>query len=405
MKICDVIKWENMGDVFIYKFPEEDFNTMSQLIVNESQEAIFFNGGEALDTFGPGRHTLKTQNLPILTKLMTLATDGESPFHCQVYFVNKTEQMAIKWGTDSQIQYTDPEYGFPLSIGVSGEMALKVNNGKKLLIKLVGTANEFNRETLTTSFRAFLMSKVKPYIARFMVNNKISIFDVDAHIDEFSKDLKQALNTDFEEYGLELVKFFVTNVVKPEDDPQYNKFKELHFRSFADIKEATLKRQVTKIEAESEADKMIIESAAMAQKRAQEGYTYQQEKSFDVAKEMAKNEGTGQYTNMGIGLGMMAGVGNTMAGVMGNALNGATGGQGATPPPLPNQVIYHVALAGGATEQQDIIKIKNGISNGTITKETLCWKQGMANWDKMGNIQELAQLFDNGATPPPLPPQ
>ena len=150
---------------------------------------------------------------------------------------------------------------------------------------------------------------------------------------------------------------------------------------------------------------MIIESAAMAQKRAQEGYTYQQEKSFDVAKEMAKNEGTGQYTNMGIGLGMMAGVGNTMVGVMGNALNGATGGQAATPPPLPNQVVYHIALAGGATELQDINKIKNGISNGTITKDTLCWKQGMSNWDKMGNVQELAQLFDNGATPPPLPPQ
>ena len=402
MKICDVIKWENMGDTFIYKFPEEDFNTMSQLIVNESQEAIFFNGGEALDTFGPGRHTLKTQNLPILTKLMTLATDGVSPFHCQIYYINKTEQMAIKWGTDSQIQYTDPEYGFPLSIGVSGEMALKVNNAKKLLIKLVGTANEFNKETLTTTFRAFLMSKVKPYIAKYMVNNKISIFDVDYHIDEFSVELKKSLETDFDDYGLELVKFFVTNVVKPENDPQYNKFKELHFRSFADIKEATLERQVTKIKAEAAADKMVIESAALAQKRAQEGYTYQQEKGFDVAKEMAKNESMGQYTNMGIGLGMMAGVGGTMANVMGNSLNDALNGSPITPPPL-SKVMYHIALEGGKTIQQDINAIKNGISNGTITRDTLCWKQGMQNWDKIVNIKELSQLFDNGATPPPLP--
>ncbi len=401
MKVCDVIKWENMGDTFIYKFPEEDFNTMSQLIVNESQEAIFFNGGEALDTFGAGRHTLKTQNLPILTKLMTLATDGVSPFHCQIYYINKTEQMAIKWGTDSQIQYTDPEYGFPLSIGVSGEMALKVSNGKKLLMKLVGTANEFNKDNLTTTFRAFLMSKVKPYIARFMVNNKISIFDVDAHIDEFSEDLKKSLDSDFDDYGLELVRFFVTNVVKPESDAQYNKFKELHFRSFADIKEATLEKQVTKIKAEAAADKMVIESAAMAQKRAQEGYTYQQEKSYDVAKEMAKNEATGQYTNMGVGIGMMAGVGGTMAGVMGNALNSAVGG--ATPPPLPNAV-YHIALAGGQTQQQDINTIKNGIANGMITKETLLWKAGMANWAKAAEIPEIMSLFgNNGMTPPPIP--
>lgn len=401
MKVCDVIKWENMGDAFVYKFPEEDFNTLSQLIVNESQEAIFFNGGEALDTFGPGRHTLSTQNLPILTKLMTLATNGVSPFHCQVYFINKTEQMAIKWGTDSQIQYTDPEYGFPLSIGVSGEMALKVNNGKKLLIKLVGTTSEFNRETLTTSFRAFLMSKVKPYIARFMVNNKISIFDVDAHIDEFSKDLKTSLAIDFEDYGLELVKFFVTNVVKPETDSQYNKFKELHFRSFADIKEATLKKQVTKIEAEAMADKMVIESAAMAKKREQEGYTYQQEKGFDVAKEVAKNEGTGQYTNMGIGLGMMAGVGGTMAGIMGNALNDTVGGS--TPPPIPSTT-YHIALTNGQTQQQDINTIKNGIVNGVITKETLLWRVGMANWAKASEIPEIMSLFGNSnITPPPIP--
>ena len=403
MKICDVIKWENMGDTFIYKFPEEDFNTLSQLIVNESQEAIFFNGGEALDTFGPGRHTLKTQNLPVLTKLMTLATDGVSPFHCQVYYINKTEQMAIKWGTDSQIQYTDPEYGFPLSIGVSGEMALKVSNGKKLLIKLVGTASEFNRDTLTTTFRAFLMSKIKPYIARFMINNKVSIFDVDAHIDEFSSDLKKSLDTDFDDYGLELVRFFVTNVAKPEDDAQYRKFKELHFRSFADIKEATLKKQVTKIEAEAAADKMVIESAAMAQKRAQEGYTYQQEKSFDVAKEMAKNEATGQYSNMGIGLGMMAGVGSTMAGVMGNALGGAV--NSVAPPPIPGQQMYHVALASGQ-QQVDINNFKTLISNGSITKETLVWKQGMANWAKAGEVPDVNVLFQNdGAAPPPLPPQ
>lgn len=400
MKIFDVIKWEDMGEKIIYKFPGEDFNTMSTLIVNESQEAIFFNGGEALETYGPGRHIIKTQNIPVLTKLVSnVTTDGVSSFHCQVYFINKTEQMAMKWGTSDKIQYTDPKYGFPLSIGVSGEMALRVSNGKKLLLKLVGTENEFDRNTLITSFRGFLNSKVKPYIAKFMVNNSISIFDVDAHIDEFSADLKKSLDTDFEDYGIELVKFFVTNVLKPEDDSQYIKFKELHFRSFADIKEATIKKQVTKIEAEAAADKIVIESAAMAQKRAQEGYTYQQEKSFDVAKEIAKNEATGQYTNMGVGLGMMAGVGGTMAGVMGNALNGAVGG--VTPPPLPNS-IYHIALAGGQTQQQDINTIKNGIASGAITKDSLCWKQGMANWTKVSEVQEFIPFFNDGQTPPPL---
>ncbi len=175
----------------------------------------------------------------------------------------------------------------------------------------------------------------------------------------------------------------------------------MHFRSFADIKEATLEKQVTKIKAEAAADKMVIESAAMAQKRAQEGYTYQQEKSFDVAKEMAKNEATGQYTNMGVGFGMMAGVGGTMAGVMGNALNGAVGAT--TPPPLPN-MIYHIALADGKIQQQDLNTIRTNIANGTITKETLLWKAGMPNWQKASEVADIMSLFgDNGMTPPPLP--
>ena len=213
--------------------------------------------------------------------------------------------------------------------------------------------------------------------------------------------MKQSLDTDFEEYGLEFVKFFVLNVRKPEDDPHYKKFKELHFRSFADIKEATIKRQVKKIEAEAESDKIIIESSAMAQKRAQEGYTYQQEKGFDVAKEMAKNEATGQYSNMWIGLGMMAGVGGTMAGVMGNALGNAVGGQ--NPPPVTNQAMYHVALSNGQTQQITLDSLKDYIIKGLLTKETLCWKQGMANWEKASEILEIKALFNDNQNPPPLP--
>ena len=141
----------------------------------------------------------------------------------------------------------------------------------------------------------------------------------------------------------------------------------------------------------------------MAQKRAQEGYTYQQEKSFDVAKEMAKNEATGQYSNMGIGLGMMAGVGSTMAGVMGNALGGAV--NQVAPPPIPGQQMYHVALASGQ-QQVDLNNLKTLISNGSLTKETLVWKQGMANWAKASEVPDVNALFQNdGAAPPPLPPQ
>ena len=101
-KIAAVIKYEGDNSTFVWKHPCEDFNTSTQLIVHESQEAVFFLNGQALDLFGPGRHTLETQNIPLLRHLINIPTDGETAFHCEVYFINKTEQMAIRWGTDSK---------------------------------------------------------------------------------------------------------------------------------------------------------------------------------------------------------------------------------------------------------------------------------------------------------------
>ena len=118
-QIAEVIKYEGDNSTFIWKHPSEDFNSLTQLIVHETQEAIFFMNGQALDSFGPGRYTLETQNIPKLGKILNRSTGDTSPFHCEVYFINKTEQMAIKWGTDSRVQYIEPTYGFPLSIGAN----------------------------------------------------------------------------------------------------------------------------------------------------------------------------------------------------------------------------------------------------------------------------------------------
>lgn len=126
MSITDVIKYEGNNQTFIWKHPSEDFNTGSQLIVHETQEAIFFLNGQALDSFGPGRHELETQNLPLLNGVSKITTGGVSPFHSEVYFVNLIEQMGIRWGTNSKIQFMEPTYGFPLSLGASGEIALAV---------------------------------------------------------------------------------------------------------------------------------------------------------------------------------------------------------------------------------------------------------------------------------------
>lgn len=322
-KIIDIIKYEGDNSTFIWKHPCEDFNSLTQLIVHESQEAIFFMNGQALDSFGPGRYTLETQNIPLIGKALNLATGGKSPFHCEVYFINKTEQMSIKWGTDSKVQYVEPTYGFPISIGASGEMSLRADNARKLLLKLVGTENFLGQQKLVSFFRAFLMTRVKTYIAQVMKSNAINIFEIDESLSVFSESIKKLLINDFAEYGVALEQFFITTIVKPDGDRQYEKFKDLHFRQYADIAEAKLRQQTDLIHAQTEAQKVVIDSQAQATKRAQEGYTYAQERGFDVAEKVAANEGVGQMTNLGVGLGTMAGVGGVVGGVVGTAVGDA----------------------------------------------------------------------------------
>lgn len=335
VKIADIIKYEGDNTTFIWKHPCEDFNALTQLIVHESQEAIFMMNGQALDLFGPGRYTLETQNIPLIGKALNIPTGGQTPFHCEVYFINKTEQMAIKWGTDSKVQFMEPTFNFPLAIGASGEMSLRVNDSRKLLIKLVGTEDFLGQAGLTRYFRAFLMTRVKSYIAQVIQQQKINIFEIDAHLNELSAALMKLLQPDFDDYGIALERFFLTTVVKPDGEPTYEKFKSLYFRQYADITEARIRQQTQVIDAETEAQKTVIASQAMATKRAQEGYTYQQERGFDVAQDVAKNEATGQFTNMGVGLGAMAGVGGAVGGLVGNAVNGALDSAGSPQPQQP----------------------------------------------------------------------
>ncbi|MDR1741549.1 MAG: SPFH domain-containing protein [Synergistaceae bacterium] len=309
---ANVIKYEGDNATFVWKHPTEDFNTGSQLIVHESQEAVFFLNGQALDLFGPGRYALETENLPFLSRLFNRVTGDKTPFHCEVYFVNKAEQPAITWGTDSRVEYVEPRYGFPLQIGARGEMSLRAEDSRKLLVKLVGTEADLTQDMLVKKLRMFLNARIKPYLVRLIKSEKINIFEIDEHLTAMSEALHGMLRSDFADYGLALERFFVIGVVKPEEDAAYKKFKELHFRQYADVADAEIRRRVT-----------VIDAQARAEKRATEGYTYQEERGLDVAEKVASNEAVGQMTNVGVGLGMIGGVGGAIGGAVGGAVQNA----------------------------------------------------------------------------------
>lgn len=311
-EIAKIIKYEGDNETFVYKHPCEDFNTTSQLIVHESQEAIFFANGQSLDLFEAGRYTLKTENIPLLRRILSLPTGGKTPFHCEVYFINKTHQMAIKWGTDSQVQYMEPTYRFPLQIGLSGEMVLSVDDSRKLLIYIVGTEKNLTQKGLVQKFRALLMSKIKAYIGKTMQKASFSIFETDSHMSEISENLHKLLIPDFKDYGINLEKFYVTNIAKPDGEAAYEKFKELHIRQYSDIAEAQLNQRLGMINEETEKKRRIIEAEGIAKKRKIEGYTYAQERGFNVAEKVANNEGVGNFSSLGLGLGLMGGVAGTV---------------------------------------------------------------------------------------------
>ena len=231
-----VIKYEGDNSTFIWKHPIEDFCYGSQLIVHESQEAVFFRDGQALDMFGPGRHTLETQRLPMLEKVYKLPTNNEGTFHSEIYYINKTVQMAIKWGTPDKVRFIDPLTSAPLELGASGEMNLEVQDGRKLLLKLVGTMRgiawgdgpEFSK-SLQASFRPLITNAVKTNLSAVIKKEQIDILDIDDKLDIVSASLRSKIMAGFEEYGLTIPQFYVTNILLPPDnDPNFILIRKLH---------------------------------------------------------------------------------------------------------------------------------------------------------------------------------
>ncbi|MDO4990663.1 MAG: SPFH domain-containing protein [Eubacteriales bacterium] len=233
--LASIIKYEGDNDTLIWKHPIEDFNYGSQLIVHESQEAVFFRDGQALDLFGPGRYTLETQQLPLLEKIYKLPTDTEGTFHSEVYFINKTVQMAIKWGTPEKVRFIDPLTGVPLELGASGELNLAVADSRKLLVKLVGTMRGIAwgdgdgfTKSVQASFRPLIANTVKTNLSAVIKENAIDLLEIDEKLDLISDRLRERLLPGFEEYGLTIPQFYVTNVVLPESDPNFKRIRELH---------------------------------------------------------------------------------------------------------------------------------------------------------------------------------
>lgn len=298
MAIIDVVKWNASDNIYAWKFPSEELSTWTQLIVSESQEAMLLKNGKMVGPFLPGRYTLSTENFPILTKILKMPFGGRTPFSAEIWFVNKTIPLDVKWGTPDAIQVLDPLYKVMLPIRANGQYGVQIEDTRMFLTKLVGTGTtpSFDRERLVSYFRGAIVTRAKDLIAKIILDQNISILQINSRLNEISDAMMQQLAEDFGEFGLKTKSFFVNSISTQDDDPTVQK-----------LKAALAKR----------AEMNII------------GFSYQQERSFDSLQSAAQNDGGGNSNSMGAMIGL--GVGAAVGGAFGQVMTGISQNIQATP--------------------------------------------------------------------------
>lgn len=183
----------------------------AQLIVQQSQEAIFFRDGRAMDCFGPGRFTLTTANLPIIGRILT-APFEKSPFQACVYFIGKQTFIDQRWGTRNPITLRDPQFGVVRMRGY-GKFAYRVSDGALLLNTLVGTQGKFTTDEIVNYLRDVIVAGLTDLLA----TSGIGLLDMASRMDDISAAARVKLGDQFSKYGLELTEFFISNISPPEE--------------------------------------------------------------------------------------------------------------------------------------------------------------------------------------------
>ena len=202
--------------------------------------------------------------MPKLEKYISLPVQGQ-PFHAEVYFVNLAVHMGIKWGTSSKVGLFDPATGIHVELGASGSFNLQVTDARRLLIRLVGTTDRLNCEQIfgqngSGYFRTLVMTKVKAMLAKTIKANHISVLELDEHIDTISDSLRAAINVDLAEYGLTMPEFYVSNIVTPDDDPNFRRMKQQHAEMYLNVRQ----EEIRKAEAEAAFERKAVEAQTAA---------------------------------------------------------------------------------------------------------------------------------------------
>ncbi|GAA0714647.1 SPFH domain-containing protein [Aquimarina litoralis] len=363
-EFIDIVEWlDNTQDTIVHRFEryQNEIKNGAQLIVREGQTAVFVNEGQLADVFEPGTYTLNTQNLPILTTLKGWKYGFNSPFKAEVYFVNTRLFTDEKWGTKNPITLNDDRFGL-VEIRAFGTYAFKINDPGKFIVDIVGTDANFTSFEINEHLKSLISTRFTDTVGE--ANFPIELYA--ANTTELSETCNDVMQPEFNSVGISLEKFFIENVSMPED----------------------LKKEIFEY---SRIDKLDLDKLAK----------FKTAKAIEAA---AANEGGTAGAGMGMGMGFV------LAQQMGGMMNPMTNQQQVqpqqtspvAPPPMPVQVQYYYAVNGQQAGPVSFDQLKALFANRTVNKDTLVWKQGMANWTAIKDVEEL-KPFLGGSTPPPLP--
>ena len=205
---------DTTGDTIVSRYPADgsaEIKMGAQLVVRESQAAVFFRDGRALDTFGPGRHTLSTLNVPILTKVLSLPTGLTSPFRSEVYFLNLKTFTNQKWGTTEPILFRDEELSM-VRLRSFGMFSFRITNPQVFLNTLSGTVGRLYTDCIASFFRSFIIT----HVADFLGEHLRSVLDLAQYYNELSAGIKAHLISDFEKYGVTVSDFKIVSISPPD---------------------------------------------------------------------------------------------------------------------------------------------------------------------------------------------
>jgi len=287
-RIFDIVEFfDETGRQMVHRVPEHgsgDFRLGSQLIVRESQAGVFFRDGKALDTFGAGRHTLSTANIPLLTRLISIPFSGETPFKAEVYFVNLREFLEQKWGTPEAITLRDADLGM-VRLRAFGIYSMQVSEPQLFVNKIVGTQGLYQTSQIQGFLRGIIIAKLTDLLGEL----KKSLLDLPSLYDEIGAGAKAKVQDDFNALGIALKTLYVTSISPTE-----------------------------------ETAKAIDERAAMGAIGNMQAYL-----QFKAARAMTEAAGVpGGVAGVGVGLGAGVGMGAAMAQMMTQAMQ--PGAQAAT---------------------------------------------------------------------------